>query len=441
MKSQKNTHNKKTTTKRKRKPKVRLERLALVIGVFVLFCASIIGLGSWGIRAIFGSGSSENTAQRENKQPQITNETDTSKIAGPDQKKVTDGQILITATGDVLLEEAILNYFSSGDWKDYIDELKPIFEADNLTIANQEVPIGGEELGIEGINYRFNAPVATAMNLKSSGIDFVSLANNHSMDRGLEGIINTHVNLDEAGIAYTGTWTEEELSDSITYQTVDGVKIGIISYTYDCNQIVDPVWSVNIFGSFWDERAQKLLDQVAAARNDADAVIVCMHWGIEFTYGLSEDQIQLAQALADAGADVIIGNHPHTIQPAEWLQTADGRNVLCFYSLGNLISSAYEVSRADEQFQNMYEVGAIAQFSLEKKDDESVSVLNPKLIPIVNHFENDYSGFKLYKLKDYTEELAARHDQRSYSDLFTVQYLKDQVHSVFDPSGIELELD
>lgn len=89
----------------------------------------------------------------------------------------------------------------------------------------------------------------------------------------------------------------------------------------------------------------------------------------------------------------------------------------------------------------MYEVGAIAQFSLEKKDDESVSVLNPKLIPIVNHFENDYSGFKLYKLKDYTEELAARHDQRSYSDLFTVQYLKDQVHSVFDPSGIELELD
>ena len=345
----------------------------------------------------------------------------------------------ITATGDVLLEEPILNYFGSGDWKGYMDALAPYFEQDDLTIANQEVPIGGEEMGIEGIDYRFNAPTATAANLKAAGIDFVSLANNHAMDRGFEGIQKTHANLDAAGIGHTGTWTEEGQQDGITIQEVNGLRLAIVSYTYGCNLPADPAWSVNVFGSWQDEAGvQQLLEDVTKARETADAVIVCMHWGTEFTYELDEDQTQLAGQIAQAGADVIIGNHPHCIQPAQWIETTDGRQVLCFYSLGNLVSSAYEVSRADEQFQDMYEVGALGQFTL-TKEGQGVTVSDARIIPVVNHFENDYQDFQLIPLKNYTEDMAARHDQARYSNLFTAAWLQEQTAQVFSDPSIPIE--
>ncbi len=261
------------------------------------------------------------------------------------------------------------------------------------------------------------------------------------MDRSLQGIINTHQNLDAAGIGYTETWTEEEQSNSIVYQNVNGLNLAMISFTYGCNQPVDPSWAVNVYESAWSDASDRVIDQIKEARHNADGVIVCMHWGTEFTYELTEDQQLMAKAMAEAGADVIIGNHPHTIQPAEWIETTDGRRTLCFYSLGNLISSAYQVDRASEQFQNMYEVGAIAQFVLTKSGEHSIEIQDVKIIPVVNHFEGNYSYFRLMKLKDYTEELAQKHDQRSYSDAFSAQYLKDQVHSVFDPSGIALDLD
>lgn len=365
--------------------------------------------------------------------------SDKETTSEPETETESPDTVQITATGDVLLEEPILNYFGSGDWKGYMDALAPYFEQDDLTIANQEVPIGGEEMGIEGIDYRFNAPTATAANLKAAGIDFVSLANNHAMDRGFEGIQKTHANLDAAGIGHTGTWTEEGQQDGITIQEVNGLRLAIVSYTYGCNLPADPAWSVNVFGSWQDEAGvQQLLEDVTKARETADAVIACMHWGTEFTYELNEDQTQLAGQIAQAGADVIIGNHPHCIQPAQWIETTDGRQVLCFYSLGNLVSSAYEVSRADEQFQDMYEVGALGQFTL-TKEGQGVTVSDARIIPVVNHFENDYQDFQLIPLKNYTEDIAALHDQARYSNLFTAAWLQEQTAQVFSDPSIPIE--
>ncbi len=196
---------------------------------------------------------------------------------------------------------------------------------------------------------------------------------------------------------------------------------------------------MNSFYSPDSAQSQVLLEDIRQARSQADAVIVCMHWGTEFTYGLNEAQTLLGPQIAQAGADVIIGNHPHTIQPAEWIET-DGRKTLCLWSLGNFLSSAYQVDRADETFQDMYEVGALAAFDL-VPGASGVRVENTRIIPIVNHFEGEYESFRLMKLKDYTEELAAAHSQRRFSDLFRKDWLVQQVHEVFDPSGIELELD
>lgn len=180
------------------------------------------------------------------------------------------------------------------------------------------------------------------------------------------------------------------------------------------------------------------MEDVVRAQEESDCVIVCMHWGTEFTYELNAAQTILSKQLADAGVDVIVGNHPHTIQPASWIEGQNGHKTLCFYSLGNLVSSAYLVDRADEVFQNMYEVGSIAQFTLKKKDDGSVEVLDPCLIPIVNHFEGEYTNFHIYPLKAYTEELAAMHSQRQYSELFSKAWLDEQVRFVFEGSKIPI---
>ena len=217
------------------------------------------------------------------------------------------------------------------------------------------------------------------------------------------------------------------------------MDIAIVSWTYDTNQPYDQEWQVNSFYSPDSAQSQVLLEDVRRARQQADAVIVCMHWGTEFTYGLNDAQRILGPQIAQAGADVIIGNHPHTIQPAEWIET-DGRKTLCLWSLGNFLSSAYQVDRADETFQDMYEVGALAAFDL-VPGASGVRVENTRIIPIVNHFEGEYESFRLMKLKDYTEELAAAHSQRRFSDLFRKDWLVQQVHEVFGPSGIDLELD
>ena len=94
------------------------------------------------------------------------------------------------------------------------------------------------------------------------------------------------------------------------------------------------------------------------------------------------------------------------------------------------------MDRADEMFQDMYEVGAIAQFTLKKTGEKQVEVLDPQIIPIVNHFEGEYTNFHIYPLKNYTEQLAQAHSQRQYSTLFTKQWLDEQVNGVFAPSGI-----
>lgn len=317
-------------------------------------------------------------------------------------------RVSVTATGDILLEEPLLNTFGSGSWQDCLADIDPLLAADDLTIANMEVPIGGEELGITGIDYSFNAPARTAQNLKDHSIEFVSLANNHAADRGTQGILNTHHNLDEAGIGHTGTFGSQEERNQTNVVTVNGMDIAIVSWTYDTNQPYDQEWQVNSFYSPDSAQSQVLLEDIRQARSQA-------------------------------GADVIIGNHPHTIQPAEWIET-DGRKTLCLWSLGNFLSSAYQVDRADETFQDMYEVGALAAFDL-VPGASGVRVENTRIIPIVNHFEGEYESLRLMKLKDYTEELAAAHSQRRFSDLFTKDWLVQQVHEVFDPSGIELELD
>lgn len=391
------------------------------------------------IASVLGYGMFSSVVSKKKNQTTTSSDESLEEVLSS-SKEHLNSSVLITAAGDVLMEEPLLEYFEDGDWMDYTEELFPYFKAGDLTIASLDEPIGGEELEISGSGPAYNAPEEAAENLMDSEIDFLSLANSHAMDRGFEGIKNTQSTLSGEGIAFSGTYATEDDAQELTIKQIHKMKVAILSYTSNVDREVLPEWAVNQYGSSEDPKFEVLLSQIEEARRKADAVIVCINWGDGSSFTVSDEQRMMAQRMADEGVDVIIGNNPHTVQPAEWLTGENGRQVLCFYSLGNLVASAEEIADRDDFYENMYQTGVLAQFALHEIEGNLV-IEDVRLIPFVNHFEEDYSNFKLMKLKDYTDTLSEKHARHQLSEEFTASYLKDQVHQIFDSSGIHLLMD
>ncbi|MCR0119815.1 CapA family protein [[Clostridium] innocuum] len=347
--------------------------------------------------------------------------------------------VSLSFTGDILIEDALYNWMGKGyDFKNYFDKVTPYLKAD-LVIGNQEVVLGGETLGITGSDYTFNAPEEIAKQLPQIGFDVLTFANNHSYDRGMQGIVNTRKNLKAAGIQTTGAYEKKEQRDDILVVERNGIRFAILAYTYDTNQWIDAEnsFAINHFLNeehMFDDRCKKQLARdVQKAKEQADVVIAAMHWGTEFTYEIDAAQRDAAGFLNEQGVDIIIGNHPHCLQRVETLTNAQGKETFVMYSLGNFVSAAMGVDRASEQFTNMYEIGAIVQCDVElnTKTGET-TVKNKKMIPIVNHFDASYDGFRLLPFSSYTEELAAAHGQRTVSSDFTYAWLREQLKQLYD---------
>lgn len=355
------------------------------------------------------------------------------------KKEETVKKVSISMSGDILIEDPVYAWMGDTyDFGTYFDKVKPYLKGD-LVIGNQEVPLGGKELGLAGIDYRFNGPEEVAKQLPDVGFHVLTFSNNHSYDHGMKGIRNTNANLRKYGIETTGSFANKEEREKPLVVERNGVKIAILAYTYDTNQYIDEnnAYAVNKFlnaNHEFDEEHQKLLKHdVELAKQEADAVIVAMHWGTEFTYELSETQKEAAQFLNHLGVDIIIGNHPHTLQGVETLKSKDGYETFVMYSLGNFVSGAANVDRASEQFTNMYEIGGIVNLDLYyDTKTHKVSLKNKVMTPIVNHFTDGYQNFQLIPFSSYNEELASVHDQRAYSNDFTYDYLNTQLKSLFD---------
>lgn len=231
----------------------------------------------------------------------------------------------ITLGGDIMLARAgtpifWLNGQQVDPWRELVEGGTLINESQvppDYFMANLESPMGSPALG--PMDYNLCAPLSEIRLLQSAGIDLVSLANNHSADCSCGGVNETARQLATAGIAYVDT----DLSPA-WLDTAAG-RLAVIA-------------AQDVIGKL--DEAQ-LLQAVRQASAVSDYLIVSMHWGNEYQAGPDERQQRLAKALADAGADLIWGHHPHVLQKMEWLPTADGRQVLVIYSLGNLLSDQW----------------------------------------------------------------------------------------------------
>lgn len=267
----------------------------------------------------------------------------------------------LMVAGDVMSHMPITNdaYVEADGTYDYSHMLqfaaRQLEQAD-YAVANLETVLAG------GPDYSgfpaFNSPDELAYDVKEAGFDLLSTANNHTRDRGMDGIYRTLDVLDQAGLAHVGTYRSQEERDEhsgIYVADVGGISVAFLSYTYGLNGFrldSDKMYAVNLFNlDYYTTLANpdyELLqsDLEAARALDADLIAVMIHWGVEYQNAPNGHQTNLAQFLVEQGADLVLGGHPHVLQPYETISVTgwDGqeREGFVCYSLGNFISNQYD---------------------------------------------------------------------------------------------------
>ena len=233
-------------------------------------------------------------------------------------------------------------YVSSSGTYDFsyvFEDIKSYISSADIAVGNLETTFAGKARGYS--NYpTFNTPEQLATNLKTFGIDVVSTANNHCMDTGYSGLTSTLNYLDEAGISHMGTYSSEESQNTILIKDVKGVKIAFLAFTYGTNGIAipkDKSYCVNLIDKDFISKQLSL-----AKEQSPELSCVSMHWGIEYQTKQNSEQEDLANFLFKNGVDVVLGSHPHVLQPMEkktvTLEDGSTKNCFVIYSLGNFMS-------------------------------------------------------------------------------------------------------
>lgn len=248
--------------------------------------------------------------------------------------------------GDIMVHDAQLD----GAWLDGGDteyDFRPVFQYIKDYISSADLAMGNLELTFGGKPYRgypsFSSPPQLADALKECGFDILSLANNHILDRGKRGLEGTIALLNEKGFYHTGAFASGESREKDYPLIIEkkGFKIAFLSYTYDTNGLIQS--KPNVVN--YIDTLQIRKDIESAKEKKPDYIIAYMHWGEEYQATESSLQRVLANFLAEAGADCIIGSHPHVVQPFGKVQTSRGKTVPVMYSLGNFISNQQERHR------------------------------------------------------------------------------------------------
>ena len=260
-----------------------------------------------------------------------------------------DKLVRISTVGDILCGDEMLmdakNKDNSYDFNSIFKNINPFIERSDLVIGTMETNFTNTQFS--GYNKSIS-PREFAMAVKKAGINVVSLAHNHALDYGINGLKDTKKYLQEMNYDVLGDRLEE---NNILIKDVNGVKIAFLAYTYGVNEeqskTSKELETVNIFS---EEQAKK---DIEYAKQKSDTICVLMHWGDMYSNEVSEGQRKIADFLVDNGVTLIIGTHPATVQPMEIRQNKEGKNVLVAYSLGNFCSSIVEDNAKVELILNI----------------------------------------------------------------------------------------
>lgn len=339
-------------------------------------------------------------------------------------------EISIIMVGDILLHTPVaksgIQEDGSYNFDAIFENVKDEISAADLAIVNQEVIIGGEELGVSGYPC-FNAPYELGDSLVDAGFDVALHATNHALDKGGRGVNNClsfwQDNYPDMAVLGINGSSEEQDNDIYVYEQ-NGISVAILNYTYGTNGIPMPEgmpYAVNLLTE------EKVTEDIKKARELADFIIVCPHWGTEYRLTASEEQKKWTEIFLKNGVDLVIGTHPHVIEPIEWVSDNDGNEMLVYYSLGNFVN--WTSSFGDGIANRM--VGGMAEITVGKNADQEVCITDYGIEPLICHLEEGEGGVTTYLLSDYTQQMAEKNMIIRQDAEFSKEYCEDLCSEVW----------
>lgn len=350
------------------------------------------------------------------------------------EEKVEPINFTMTAIGDTLCHntqywDAYNSSTKQYDFSYVYDDIKDYTSSADITIGSLETTFAGEDRGYS--NYPvFNSPDSLATGLKDIGVDVISLAGNHALDYGYSGICRTIDVLDNVGISHLGTYKSAEDQDKILIKDVKGVKIAFINYTYGTNGIPVPSDKPYCLNLIDKDLISKQIKQ--AKEQNVDMIVACMHWGTEYKTSANDEQKELADFLFKSGVDIILGNHPHVLEPMEkktiTLDDGSTKDVFVVYALGNFTA---------DQRAEITRDSAILNLDITKDSDGKILINKVSYVPIYM-YKN--SAVKVHKFKILDIEKSIAYFDSGDTSIGSSVYsnLKVQLQKIRDILGDEI---
>ncbi len=341
----------------------------------------------------------------------------------------TPKSLRLVMVGDMLMHDRAIE---SGLQEDGTYNYDAIFAHTNMAfknadiaIVNEEALIGGEELGISGYP-NFNVSYELGDALVDAGFNVICNATNHVYDRQEQGILNSldfwesnYPEINVLGIHHADD------PDPLCLLEYGDITIGILNYTdimnYDSISL-----SETTIDRLTSATADSVREDLTRANELADFVIVIPHWGTEYQTTVSSDQKYWAQLFLENGVDLVIGSHPHVIEPVEWLEDDEGHQMLCYYSLGDFV----EYSNKEYAGMYKYALGAMADVTLSIEDGK-VSIADYGVEPTIAQMGEGFGETTVYFLKEYTDELLEENYMHQVDSAFTIENCKELCREVF----------
>lgn len=357
-----------------------------------------------------------------------------SKLAEVEKTEPTtvseNAKVTLVAVGDNLIHNTLIDAYSGNstnrDYSAFYENIKPYIQGADIAVINQETMLGGSSFEYAGYPC-FNTPWEVADAARNAGFDVFTCATNHSLDvkkySGIEKECEYFAN--HTDVVHTGTNATEEDANTITYYEKNGITFALLNYTEMTNGISlpeDKKWCVNMLTK---ERVTK---DVKEARANADVVMVFPHWGTENSNQVNDMQRDYVSLFSSLEVDIVIGTHPHVLQPVEWVTNEKtGKKTLVYYSVGNFISHQINLNQL---------VGGMAEITVERVNGK-ISITSAKLAPVVTYYKSTGSGYKfsVYRLNDYNDDLASSQAQSG----LTVGYATDLAKDVISEEFLDLQ--
>ena len=333
----------------------------------------------------------------------------------------------VIAVGDNLYHTSLLEsgQYDTGEWNyDHIYEhVLDEIQAADLAFIDQETVLTSDHNAISSYP-SFATPTEVGDAIIKAGFDVIESATNHIDDYGYDYMAQTFEfwRTRYPDIPVLGIHETQEDADTIKVKEVNGISIAMLDYTYGTNNSgagEGKEYMISIFDK------EKVASDIQKAKAVSDCIIFVAHWGKEDESMPTEYEKEWAAFLLEQGVDVVIGGHPHVLQPYGRMYDDSGNEMVIFYSLGNFVSTQQQLSEL---------LGGMADFTIQKttlNGESSIQILSPEVKPLVMHYNHNTGDYGPYMLEDYTEELASQHSVRELiGDEFTLKNLKSKYNEI-----------